>query len=241
MRVMTTSFSPPTRQVPLMTKLTVIAAVVLVATLGGLATDIGAWYLSLIQPWWKPPDWAFGPAWTIIFACTAISAIGAWHAAVRGRDRYAIGIGFAINAFLNILWSVLFFKMQKPLWAAIEVFALWGSIAWLILRVSALNPSAARWLLPYLIWVSYAARINWGVVWLNPSEESKAAASTTTVPTAVTVQQVVTVPQTVPVPKALPVPDAATVPQSGIIPKSVTIPKAVTAPNDPKEKPEPKP
>ncbi|NBS99573.1 MAG: tryptophan-rich sensory protein, partial [Betaproteobacteria bacterium] len=149
---MTTSFSPPTRQVPLKTKLSVIAAVVFVAMLGGLATEIGAWYLSLVQPWWKPPDWAFGPAWTIIFACTAISAIGAWHAAVRGRDRYAIGIGFAMNAFLNILWSVLFFKMQKPLWAAIEVFALWGSIAWLILRVSALNPSAARWLLPYLIW-----------------------------------------------------------------------------------------
>lgn len=225
---MTTSFSPPTRQVPLKTKLSVIAAVVFVAMLGGLATEIGAWYLSLVQPWWKPPDWAFGPAWTIIFACTAISAIGAWHAAVRGRDRYAIGIGFAINAFLNILWSVLFFKMQKPLWAAIEVFALWGSIAWLILRVSALNPSAARWLLPYLIWVSYAASINWGVVWLNPTEENQAA-STTTVPTAVTV------------PQAVPVPQAATVPKSEIIPKSVTIPKAVTAPNDPKEKPEPKP
>ncbi|MFM7385618.1 MAG: tryptophan-rich sensory protein, partial [Betaproteobacteria bacterium] len=116
----------------------------------------------------------------------------------------------------------------KPLWAAIEVFALWGSIAWLILRVSALNPSAARWLLPYLIWVSYAASINWGVVWLNPTEENQAA-RTTTVPTAVTV------------PQAVPVPQAATVPKSEIIPKSVTIPKAVTAPNDPKEKPEPKP
>ncbi|NBU02236.1 MAG: tryptophan-rich sensory protein [Betaproteobacteria bacterium] len=127
MRAMTTSFSPPARQVPLKTKLTVIAAVVLVAMLGGMATDIGSWYLSLVQPWWKPPDWAFAPAWTLIFACTAVSAIGAWHAASRERERFAIGIGFAMNAFLNILWSVLFFKLQKPLWAAFEVFALWAS------------------------------------------------------------------------------------------------------------------
>jgi len=182
---MTTSFSPPSRQMPLRTKLTTIAAVVLVAMLGGLATDIGVWYLSLVQPWWKPPDWAFGPAWTVIFACTAISAMGAWHAAVRDRDRFAMGIGFAVNALLNILWSVLFFKLQKPLWAAFEVFALWGSIAWLILRIRKLNPAAARWLLPYLIWVSYAATINWGVVWLNPSEASGGKSDSSAMPATV--------------------------------------------------------
>ena len=182
---MTTSFSPPSRQMPLRTKLTTIAAVVLVAMLGGLATDIGVWYLSLVQPWWKPPDWAFGPAWTVIFACTAISAMGAWHAAVRDRDRFAMGIGFAVNALLNILWSVLFFKLQKPLWAAFEVFALWGSIAWLILRIRKLNPAAACWLLPYLIWVSYAATINWGVVWLNPSEASGGKSDSSAMPATV--------------------------------------------------------
>ena len=168
MRAMTTSSTPLQRKIPLKTKLTVIAAVVLVAMLGGLATEIGDWYLGLVQPWWKPPDWAFAPAWTLIFGCTAVSAIGAWHAATRARDQFAIGIGFTINAMLNILWSVLFFKLQKPLWAGIEVFALWGSILWLMLGIRRINPSAARWLLPYLIWVSYAASINWGVVWLNP-------------------------------------------------------------------------
>ncbi|NCW51895.1 MAG: tryptophan-rich sensory protein, partial [Betaproteobacteria bacterium] len=95
-------------------------------------------------------------------------------AASRERERFAIGIGFAMNAFLNILWSVLFFKLQKPLWAAFEVFALWASIAWLMLRIQHINPSAARWLLPYLIWVSYAASINWGVVWLNPGDATQA-------------------------------------------------------------------
>lgn len=165
---MSTSIGPLARQVPLKTKLTVIAAVVMVAMLGGLATEIGSWYLGLVQPWWKPPDWAFAPAWTLIFACTALSAMGAWHAAARARDRFAVGLGFAINAILNILWSVLFFKLQMPLWAAIEVFALWLSILWLILRLRHINPSSARWLIPYLLWVAYAASINWGVVWLNP-------------------------------------------------------------------------
>ncbi|MFZ9712334.1 MAG: TspO/MBR family protein [Burkholderiaceae bacterium] len=221
---MTTSFSPPTRQVPLMTKLTVIAAVVLVATLGGLATDIGAWYLSLIQPWWKPPDWAFGPAWTIIFACTAISAMGAWHASMRSRDRYAVGLGFAVNAFLNILWSVLFFKLQKPLWAALEVFALWASIAWLMLRIRGLNPSAARWLLPYLIWVSYAASINWGVVWLNPNQAHEQTPSSATAPKASVAPQA---------PSAKPTSAAPQTPSAA--------PQAPSAANISTLKPEPKP
>lgn len=150
-------------------RLVVVALVVLVALLGGLATELGPWYYSLQQPFWKPPDWAFGPAWTLIFGCVAISAIGAWHAATRRRERSALAIAFGVNALLNVSWSVLFFKLQMPLWAGIEVIALWASILWLILLIRRLHGAAAAWLLPYLIWVSYAATINWGVVWLNPA------------------------------------------------------------------------
>ena len=155
------------RPIPRKLRLVVVALVVLVALLGGLATELGPWYYGLRQPFWKPPDWAFGPAWTLIFGCIAVSATGAWHAATRRQERAALTLGFGVNALLNIAWSVLFFKLQMPLWAGIEVLALWTSIAWLIASIRRYNPAAAAWLLPYLIWVSYAATINWGVVWLN--------------------------------------------------------------------------
>jgi tryptophan-rich sensory protein len=155
------------RPIPRKLRFVVVALVVLVALLGGLATELGPWYFGLKQPFWKPPDWAFGPAWTLIFGCVAVSAMGAWHAATRRHERSALALGFGLNALLNIAWSVLFFKLQMPLWAGIEVLALWASIAWLIASIRRYNPAAAAWLLPYLVWVSYAATINWGVVWLN--------------------------------------------------------------------------
>jgi len=169
------------RPIPRKLRIVVVSLVVLVALLGGLATELGPWYYSLKQPFWKPPDWAFGPAWTLIFGCVAVSAIGAWHAATRRHERSGLAIGFGVNALLNIGWSVLFFKLQMPLWAGIEVFALWASIVWLILHVRRFNSAAAAWLLPYLIWVSYAATINWGVVWLNDeaAQEASGAAKMT--------------------------------------------------------------
>lgn len=142
-------------------------AAMLVAGLGATITDLGPWYLALKQPAWKPHDMWFGPAWTVIFALAAMSAVTAWRAAPDGRARdLVIGL-YATNGFLNILWSFLFFRMQRPDWALIEVAFLWLSILVPILVFGRHSRSAALLMVPYLAWVTFAAWLNWAVVDLN--------------------------------------------------------------------------
>jgi tryptophan-rich sensory protein len=138
-----------------------------VAMLGGLMTELGTWYYGLRQPAWKPPDWLFGPAWTTIFALTAVAGIQAWRDAPDRRARDWLLALFALNGFLNVFWSLLFFRLRRPDWALIEVGLLWLSIV-LLIGVLARWSRPAAWLLaPYLAWVTFAAALNAEVVRLN--------------------------------------------------------------------------
>ena len=143
------------------------AAASTIAIVGALVTELGPWYYGLRQPPWKPPDWLFGPAWTLIFAFAALAGILAWeHAPDRAARARVIWL-FAINAGLNVLWSVLFFRLHRPDWALAEVGLLWLSIVALI-WIPASYSRAASWLLvPYLAWVTFAALLNFAVVRLN--------------------------------------------------------------------------
>jgi translocator protein len=152
---------------PLKPALVAAVAVLIVAGAGGLATDLGPWYRSLKQPWFKPPDWLFGPAWTVIFVLTAVGGVMAWQRAPDTFNRIGLLTLFAINGALNIFWSVLYFRFKRPDWALIEVAFLWLSIAVLIVFIARFSRPAAWLLAPYLIWVAYAASLNFATVRLN--------------------------------------------------------------------------
>ncbi len=140
---------------------------VVVAALGGSMTVLDDWYYGLIQPPWAPPDYLFGVAWTIIYALTALAGAKIWQSAPTSRDaEIALGL-FAFNGFLNILWSFLFFRLQRPDWALIELVPFWLSILALILFCGRWSRSAAWLLLPYLLWVGFAGLLNLAVVRLN--------------------------------------------------------------------------
>lgn len=142
-------------------------AALLVAALGGAATDIGPWYQSLRKPAWQPPDWVFGPAWTAIFALTALAGVRSWARTPDAAGRRWLLAAYALNALLNIFWSFLFFTLRRPDWALVEVVPLWLSVALLIV-VSGRRDRPAGWLLvPYLAWVGFAGVLNWSVVRLN--------------------------------------------------------------------------
>ena len=142
------------------------AAALCIALLGGLATEIGPWYQALKQPAWKPPDWAFGPAWTIIYACSALGGAKAWLAG-DAAGRRAVVLAFAINGVLNVVWSLLFFRLHRPDWALMEVGLLWLSVLALVIVCGRRSREAGLWLLPYLAWVAFAATLNAAVVQLN--------------------------------------------------------------------------
>lgn len=137
------------------------------AGIGAGLTELGPWYFSLRHPDWKPPDAAFGVIWTTIFTLCAISAWLAWQAADTRALRLRVAVLFGINAVCNIVWSALYFKLQRPDWALVEVVFLWLSIVALLVGLWRLSRWASGLLVSYLLWVSIAALLNYETVLLN--------------------------------------------------------------------------
>jgi benzodiazapine receptor len=137
------------------------------AGIGAALTELGPWYFALKHPAWKPPDAAFGAIWSTIFTLCAISAWLAWRAADTTALRRRVAWLFGVNAVLNILWSALYFKLQRPDWALFEVVFLWLSILALIMGLWRLSRWASLLLITYWIWVSIAAVLNVQTVMLN--------------------------------------------------------------------------
>ena len=144
------------------------ASAMAVAGLGALTTELGPWYYRLHKPQWQPPDWLFGPVWTLIFALAALAGVLYWRRRPNRNDRLQIMAAFALNAFLNTLWSLLFFRLERPDLAFYEVGFLWLSIVLLIVLLVRGSRVSAWLLVPYLVWVSFAAFLNWNIVQLNP-------------------------------------------------------------------------
>jgi tryptophan-rich sensory protein len=138
-----------------------------VAGLGVLTTTLGPGYYRLNKPAWQPPDWLFGPAWTLIFSLAALSGILYWRPVTRREDRQVVIAAFALNGFLNTLWSLLFFRLERPDWALYEVGFLWLSIVLLVVRVGRVTRAGGWLLMPYILWVAFAAFLNWKIVQLN--------------------------------------------------------------------------
>ena len=146
---------------------TAALAAVVVLALGALATDIGPWYRQLSQPDWKPPDAWFAPVWTTLYVLTAAAGVLGWRASPDRGARRRLLLAFVANAIANVLWSVLFFRLQRPDWALAEVVVLWASTAVLVVVVGRRSRVGGGLLLPYLAWVSFAAVLNAAVVQRN--------------------------------------------------------------------------
>ncbi len=152
-----------------MTETIIVAAMlaIVLAAAGGLLTDIGPWYRNLRKPRLQPPDWLFGPAWTVILTMTAAAGVLAWRGAHTTQGHWQVAAYFATNWVLHLLWSPLFFKAKRPDWALVENCFLWASVLALVIGLRPYS-IAASWLeVPYLLWVSFALWLNWTIVRLN--------------------------------------------------------------------------
>ena len=144
-----------------------VGAVVLAAVAGGLLTEVGPWYEGLRFPRLRPPNWLFGPAWTLIFVFIASAGVIAWDAAPDDSARRTLIALFAINWVCHVAWSPLFFKLKRPDWALLEVVPFWLSILALMLFIAPFSGRAAGLLSPYLAWVTFASWLNLRIVQLN--------------------------------------------------------------------------
>jgi len=137
---------------------------------GGIASFFTArsvrdWYPQLRKPAGTPPGWLFGPVWTTLYALMAISAWLVWREYRRGALP-ALLIFFAQLA-MNVAWPGIFFGSRMPGAAFAEIVLLWLAIAFNMLIFYLLLPVAAYLLLPYWLWVAYAAYLNFGIWRLN--------------------------------------------------------------------------
>ncbi len=115
---------------------------------------IQSWYATLNKPFFSPPNWVFGPVWTILFLMMGISLYLRWNKNLKW---------FWVQLFLNLLWSVIFFGMERPDLALIEILFLW----WAIWKTIKSFGKTGVWLYPYLVWVSFATLLNAGIWWIN--------------------------------------------------------------------------
>jgi tryptophan-rich sensory protein len=129
------------------------------------ANSVRDWYPRLRKPPGTPPSWVFGPVWTLLYVLMAISAWLVWREFGRGAVP-ALLIFFAQLA-LNVAWSGIFFGSRMPGVALFEIAILWLAIVSTILIFYSLLPLAAFLLVPYLLWVSYAAYLNLGIWRMN--------------------------------------------------------------------------
>jgi len=143
------------------------AWLLVVIMVGGLLTDLSPWYFSLKHPDWKPPDWAFGIIWTSIFLCAFFAWIFAWSKSSTKIQKKILSVLFLSNGFLNLFWSVLYFKLHRPDWSLFEALFLWASVLGIIVYSWGLSRQASLFMMPYIVWVSVAILLNLETIRLN--------------------------------------------------------------------------
>jgi len=129
--------------------------------------SIPTWYTTINRPFFNPPNWIFAPVWTTLFVLMGISLYLVWAKGFKeGKIKTAMTI-FGIQLGLNVLWSALFFGLQSPMLAFIEIVILWAAIYLTIAKFKEISKTAALLLVPYLFWVSFAAVLNLSIWLLN--------------------------------------------------------------------------
>lgn len=137
--------------------------------LGSLATQtsIGDWYLQLNKPSFNPPNWIFGPVWTLMYILMGIAAGIVWNKGFYHKWVKIALYHFGFQLLLNASWSLLFFGMQKPFLALLDIIALFIVLLLTIKWFRVVNVKAAYLLYPYAVWVAFAALLNFEIWRLN--------------------------------------------------------------------------
>jgi benzodiazapine receptor len=141
-------------------------AICFLAAFVGAQFSVGDWYRALPKPRWTPPNAIFGPVWTLLYALMALAAWLVWlKAGLRGAG-LPLAL-FVVQLALNALWSYFFFGLHRPGLALTDICALWAAILATVISFWGVRPLAGVLLLPYLLWVSFAAALNYAIWRMN--------------------------------------------------------------------------
>ncbi len=151
----------------LITSILVCEAVGLAATPFTVAA-IPTWFATLNKPSFSPPNWIFGPVWTILYAMMGVAAFFIWIKGLNNKKVKTALAYFGIQLLFNFSWSLLFFGLRSPLLALVDIVLLWIFILITIMKFYRLSKPAAYLLIPYLLWVTFATLLNYSILRLNP-------------------------------------------------------------------------
>jgi tryptophan-rich sensory protein len=146
-----------------------IALVFFVQGIGSFAMgdQVSTWYKTLNRPSFTPPNYVFGPVWTILYFLIGVSI---WYVyqAKSEFSKIKAYVFFGLQLFANMIWSILFFAMQNPKLALVDILILWILILMTMNNFYLHSKKGAICLIPYLLWVTYAVALNAAFVVLNP-------------------------------------------------------------------------
>jgi translocator protein len=148
-----------------------IICIVLCLLVGGIsggltASSIPTWYLTINKPSWNPPNWIFGPVWTMLYVFMGIALARLWDSPSSAVKTTAIVL-FGAQLVLNFMWSVIFFNWHTMGIAFAEIILLWGVLLTCIFTFAKIDNTSAWLFVPYISWVSFASILNFAVWQLN--------------------------------------------------------------------------
>lgn len=151
--------------------LSVAAAVALPVTAGfaiGIAIkdEITGWYKDVKKPSWNPPNWLFGPVWTVLYTAMGVASWLVWK---NGGGPVPLTL-YGIQLAMNLAWSPIFFKLHSPGWAAVDITALLGVLTATIVKFHEVSPVAGNLLLPYAAWSAFATALTYNIWYNNRSK-----------------------------------------------------------------------
>jgi len=137
--------------------------------LGSLVTtpSIPIWYASLEKPSFSPPNWVFSPVWITLYALMGISLYLLWRQDIKTPKVRIALFFFIVQLILNVCWSMIFFGLKFSFLAFIEILLLWAAILLTMVKALKVSKIAGILLLPYILWVSFAAVLNFFLWYLN--------------------------------------------------------------------------
>ncbi len=146
-----------------------VGVCLLIGFLSGFATQssVNDWYVNLNKPVFTPPNWLFGPVWTLLYIMMGVAAGIVWSKGFYHKWVKTALYHFGFQLLFNALWSVVFFGFQNPFWALLVILVLMMLILGTIRWFNVVSKLAAYLLIPYFLWVCFASLLNYRIWMLN--------------------------------------------------------------------------
>ncbi len=131
------------------------------------STGVKGWYAVANKPSFNPPNWIFAPVWTALYILMGIALFLIWRSAAEKSIKQTALLLFAIQLLLNFFWSLIFFSLRQTGWAFLEIIAMWIAILLTMIWFNKISATATWLMVPYILWVSFAAVLNYSIWKLN--------------------------------------------------------------------------